>query len=279
MRTLFQLISKYHFALLFLLFELVALGILVRYNSIQRTSFLSSSNAVFGSIYNAKHEVGQYFGLTEENRKLQENNEALLNQSRYAMTKVFGDRVMVNDTLYSQQYVFISAEVVNITTNKQKNFITIDKGTMNGIDVGMGVMSDQGIVGIVNSVSGNFATVLPCIHIDSKISAKLGKNDFFGSLVWDGKDAAFGQLIDMPSYAFPKVNDNVVTSGFSAIFPKGLHVGKVTEVVKPDGENFYELKIEMGTSFGSLSKVYVIKNFRKDEQKELEKALEDDGND
>lgn len=274
MRTLFQLISKYHFVLLFLLLELISLSLLVRYNSIQRTSFISSSGNVFGSIYASYSEVSDYFGLREKNKALAEQNSQLLNANKLAYTRVFGDRVLINDTLYHQQYSFIAANVVNITTNKQKNYITISSGKLDGVEIGMGVMSATGIVGIVNNVSAHYATILPVIHIDSKISVKLQKGESFGSLTWQGKSPQKGMLVDIPNYAAVQEGAQIITSGFSAVFPKGLKVGKVSEVIAPEGQNFYELEVAFDTDFSALSQVYVIKNYLKTEQKEIESALD-----
>ncbi len=84
----------------------------------------------------------------------------------------------------------------------------------------MGVINSAGIVGIVDKTSKNYATVVSILNIKSHINAKIKKSNHFGSLIWNGKNTGFVQLIDLPRLASVRKGDTIVTGGQSRIFPE-----------------------------------------------------------
>ena len=136
----------------------------------------------------------------------------------------------------------------------------------------MAVIGEEGIVGIVLESSPNFATVLPIINPDFRLSAKIRKNNFSGILLWDGSSSRQAVLNEIPYHVDVQVGDTIITSGFSAIFPEGLHVGTVSEFTLQEG-NFYNIRIDLGTDFSTLFHVNVINNFLQEEQLKLEENL------
>ncbi len=269
MRNFFLLIRKYNFFIVFLLLEVVSGILLVRNSTYQRAAVISTSNELVGKVYTAYSNVTDYLVLGETNRILSAENARL----RRADSVSFYDpsfRVLrVNDTIGLQQYEYISARVVNNSVSRVNNYITLDKGSLQGIQPEMAVMGSNGVVGIVKDVSEHFSTVISLLHSSTKISSKIKKNDYFGSSVWDGENPQIAKLLDIPSHAQVKVGDTIVTSTYSGIFPRDILVGVVSEI-GTSGESFKEIKLKLATDFQKLSYVYVIRNLLKTERDTIE---------
>jgi rod shape-determining protein MreC len=269
MRNFFLLIRKYNFFIVFLLLEVISGILLVRNSTYQRAAVISTSNELVGKIYTAYSNVTDYLVLGETNRILSAENARL----RRADSVSFYDpsfRVLrVNDSTRLQQYEYISARVVNNSVSRVNNYITLDKGSLQGIQPEMAVMGSNGVVGIVKDVSEHFSTVISLLHSSTKISSKIKKNDYFGSSVWDGENPQIAKLLDIPSHAQVKVGDTIVTSSYSGIFPRDILVGVVSEIGS-SGESFKEIKMKLATDFQKLSYVYVVRNLLKSERDTLE---------
>jgi rod shape-determining protein MreC len=269
MRNFFLLIRKYNFFIVFLLLEVASGILLVRNSTYQRAALISTSNELVGKVYTAYSNVTDYLVLGETNRILSAENARL----RRADSVSFYDpsfRVLrVNDTIGLQQYEYISARVVNNSVSRVNNYITLDKGSLQGIQPEMAVMGSNGVVGIVKDVSEHFSTVISLLHSSTKISSKIKKNDYFGSAVWDGENPQIAKLLDIPSHAQVKVGDTIVTSSYSGIFPRDILVGIVSGI-GTSGESFKEIKLKLATDFQKLSYVYVVRNLLKSERDTLE---------
>tara|TARA_R110002096_G_scaffold136909_10_gene289923 strand:- start:1758 stop:2594 length:837 start_codon:yes stop_codon:yes gene_type:complete len=270
MRNLIAFISKYSYFFLFLIFEVFAFYLLFSNNHLQRTSFLNSTNSITGSIYQRYANFTDYLNLKEVNQLLVEENKRLKENQIQSYQRLFGENVMVDDTIFKQKYFYTIAGVINNSVNKQSNYLTINIGENNGIKNGMGVVSSNGVVGVVKNVSKNYASILSLLHQDAKISAKLKNTNYFGSMQWDGVDYRMGVLEDIPNHVDIQVGDTIETSGYSAIFPEGIPLAIVSEFEKVEGENFYEIKVQFTNDFKTLSKVYVVKNIHQEEQNLLE---------
>ncbi len=276
MRDFIRFIIKYHFAILFFIIELVCLLLVFNYNAYQRSTFLSSSNALTGGIFKSYNAGAEYLMLREINEDLARENAYLrsrLPESYRASKDYF---TLVHDSLSMQEYIYRSARVINNSTNKRFNYITLNKGRLNGIEPEMGVISNKGVVGIVKNVSDNYSTVISIINTRLKISAKLKASGFFGSVEWDGTSYQHVYLLDIPRHANVQVGDLVVTSGYSAIFPEGILLGNVEDVVLDKGASFYRIKVKLSVDFKNLSFVEIIGHNSADEQLTLEKETEDD---
>lgn len=276
MRNLIRFISRHSFLFLFLLLEAFAFFLIVQSNFYQRTKFLDASNVVVGNIYGAFNNVTDYFELKNVNEELALENAKLRSRSIQSMIKVFGKNIQINDTIYRQRYVYTSAEVINNSVNKRSNYITLNRGKFHGVEQGMGVISPDGAVGIVKNASEHFSVVLSLLHKDSKTSAIIKKNGYFGSLTWPGDKYRYGKLQDVPNHVDIEKGDSVITSGYSAVFPKGIFLGTISDFTLPQGSNFYNIDIEYGTDFKRLSHVYIVKNILKQEQKQIEELAEEE---
>lgn len=270
MKNLLHFIVRFHFTILFIVFEIFCLLLLVNYNNYQKSEFLNSSNAISGGIYEKVSSVTDYLSLAKTNEELNRENVRLRNllHSSYKLTT---DSFFVFlDTIYKQQYIYRTAKIINNSVNKQLNYITLNKGRIHGIEREMAVVTDNGVVGVVKSVSDNFASVISVLNDRLRISAKLKGNNYHGSLIWDGLDYRKAMLKDIPFHVKIAKGDTIVTSGYSAIFPEGLQLGVVDEVMTSSGSNFQNIKVLLSNDFKSLSYVKVVGDLMKEERLKLE---------
>lgn len=243
---------------------------MVQNNGYQGSQVLNSSNQVVAHVYAAAANTSDYFSLKQENDKLALENSVLRNflKSNYLILPL--QDFKRNDTLYKQQYSFMSAKIVNSSVNKRRNFLTLNVGADQGIRQDMAVMSSEGIVGIVTNVSANFSSVMSVLHKDVRVNCQLKKDGSYGPLIWDGKEYRFCLLTDIPTHAKIKAGDTVITSELSGIFPEGIMVGTVDSYERRQNEGFYTAKIKLSADLKKVNHVYVIKNKFKTERDSLE---------
>lgn len=274
MKTLIRFLITYKTLLLFLFLEVISLILIVNYNQFQRSQYLNSSNVIVGSIYKFSNSVSEYFKLKKINNNLAEENAELRNEL-YAQKREL--EFIKQDSTFSirqkqateKNYTFIPAKVINVSVNKYKNHITLDKGSTDGIRSEMGVINESGVIGIVSSVSSHFSVVIPVLNPSSRISAKVENKSKTGSLIWDGKDVRRAILEEVPLYVPIAKGDKVITSGYSSIFPEGIQIGTVNSFRK-ENDSFYFIEVDLSPDFNSLSYVDIIDYKHAEEQKELE---------
>ena len=269
MKEIIKLILKYHFTIIFILLEIVSFSLIIRHNEYQRAIFSESASTLFGNISSTITSIKDYFRLKEMNESLA--NENILLKNRLKKYEFLRDTIIhgtvVQDSI--PVYEYIGAKQVNATYNRTKNYITLNQGRKNGLQKEMAVCTPEGIVGLIQDLSDHFAVVIPLINVDSRISAKIKKNNYYGSLQWDGNDYAYSYLNDIPYHVEVNAGDTIVTSGLSKIFPEGIVVGYVESVDK-ETANFLKIKVKLAVDFKRINHVYVILNNKKNEQTSLE---------
>lgn len=266
MRNLFRFILQNHVFLLFLLLEIVSFIFVFNFNRYQKSSFLNTSGRITGMIYESYSKVEDFFRLPAANRQLAEENarlRMLLGVS--STTPTLPDSLLLKRTGGENQYRYIAARVISTTVSRQQNFITLDKGLNDGIRPDMGIVTVGGVAGIITHVSPSFSTGLSLLNTRWNVSAKLARNNYFGSLVWDGTDYRRALLNEIPFHVELAVGDTIVTSGYSTFFPEGVLLGTVESFEKEGGDNFYNIRVRLSVDFKSLSWVEVIENTRKSE--------------
>ena len=269
MEKLFEFIKRHSHTLIFILLEIIAI-ILIAQNSIyQRSRIIRWGNAVAGRWHNGVSSITGYFGLKAENEHLAAENARLRAQLESSYISYSDSIFHVNDTVYKQRYTYTDAMVIKNSYNKSKNYMMINKGLDQGIRTDMAVLSPQGIVGIVVNCTKNFATIMPVLHSDSRNSVKVKRTGISGSLVWDGLDYRYAQVVDVPATHQFEDNDTIVTSGLANDFPEGVPVGYVVEAEPLSGSGFYRVKIRLATDFNKLDHVYIINNRFREEQEAL----------
>ena len=269
MKEIIKLKIKYHFTIIFILLEIVSFSLIIRHNEYQRAIFSESASTLFGNISSTITSIKDYFRLKEMNESLA--NENILLKNRLEKYEFLRDTIIhgtvVQDSI--PVYEYIGAKQVNATYNRTKNYITLNQGRKNGLQKEMAVCTPEGIVGLIQDLSDHFAVVIPLINVDSRISAKIKKNNYYGSLQWDGNDYAYSYLNDIPYHVEVNAGDTIVTSGLSKIFPEGIVVGYVESVDK-ETANFLKIKVKLAVDFKRINHVYVILNNKKNEQTSLE---------
>lgn len=275
MRNLIRFLLRYNQVIVFMILEFFAIFFLIRYNQYQKAMAVGMFQNITGFYHSKVFSLTEYLNLRETNEKLAEENTRLKN----ALELVYrGDEMFFyrkEDTVYQQQYYMTSAKVINNSSNKQRNFITLNKGFEHGIEKEMGVVSSEGVVGVVYDVSKRFSTVISLLNINFRISAKIKKNNYFGSLAWDGQHYDRAVLNEIPFHVDISKGDTIITSGYSTIFPEGTLIGVIYDFHIEDG-NFYKITVDLSTDFRQLTYVNVIRNLTKTEQTQLEKSTEND---
>lgn len=272
MKEIIKLFIRYHFTIFFIALEIIAFFLVVLHNNYQRTVF-SDFTAVLSNIFSSTVSTTKnYFLLKETNEEIVAENIKLKNQIEIYKTLCQNAKTYPIDPI-SSDFICISAQMINLSFNKTKNYITINKGKEDGISTEMAVCSKEGVIGIIEKASNHYAKILPLINVNLRISAKIAKNGYYGSLQWDGDDYRYTYLNDIPFHVEVEAGDTIVTSGFSSIFPENELIGFVESVNKHTA-NFLSVKVKLATDFKKISDVYVIVNNRKQEQQELESDYE-----
>lgn len=270
MRSLFRFLLRNYFLIMFLVLEGISLGLIVSYNNYQRVAFFNSSNNIVGTIYDRFSNLDDYFSLARTNSRLAAENASLRKQLQARIMNQDRNPVLRPDTVDAPAYVFTAAKVIGNSTNKQFNYITLNKGSRQGIKPDMGIINDQGVVGVITHVSANYSTGLSLLNKRLLIPAKITKNNYFGSLVWDGEHFNTADLNEIPFHVIVNVGDTVVTSGYSNIFPEGIMIGIIKKFDMVSGTNFYNIKVELTTNFKTLKYVEVVQNTKRAELIKLE---------
>jgi len=270
MRSLFRFLLRNHFLMLFLVLEAISLTLMVSFNDYQRVTFFNSSNNLVGSVYERFSNLDDYFSLGRTNARLAAENASLRKQLQYRIKNQENYPINRPDTVDAPAYVFTAAKVINNSVNKQFNYITLNKGSRQGIKQDMGIINDQGVVGVITNVSPNYSTGLSLLNKRLLIPAKIRTNNYFGSLVWDGEHYNTADLNEIPFHVIVNVGDTVVTSGYSNIFPDGIMIGVITKYDVVSGTNFYNIKVELSTNFKTLKYVEVVQNTKRAELIKLE---------
>jgi len=269
MRSLINFLLRIHFLILFILIEVFSLFLLVNRNNFHKAKFINSTRQFAGNFYTKTTNLKQYLYLNEENQRLVEENNRLLNiiESTYKSDEIFFRSI--NDTIFNQRYKYTPARIINNSINKKHNFITLNKGSLQGLRPEMAVVSDGNIVGVVKGVSNNYSTVISLLDLDLRISSKVKKNGYFGSLNWNGEDYKSAILNEIPLHADIQIGDTIITSGFSSIFPEGIRIGFISDFEEKSG-SFYKIEVQLSTDFKRLDNVNVIGNLLQTEILEIE---------
>lgn len=280
MHNLIEFLQKHHHWFLFLLLEVISLVLLFQFNSYQGSVWFTSANYVTGKVYETDAAVRQFFSLTHVNDELTMRNvylEKQVEQLSERLKNATGDSTAASaeQKKVLAHFRVIAAHVISNSIDKQDNLITIDKGSAEGIRPDMGVVSGNGIVGIVYQVSDHYSIVIPVLSSHSNISCKINKRGYFGHLTWDGRSSRYAYVDGIPRHARFRLYDKIVTSGYSSVFPAGLLVGKILHVYNsPDGLS-YRLKVQLATDFGNLRNVCVIDDETIRERLNVLRAAED----
>jgi len=271
MRNLWIFISKYNAFFLFVIFEITSIFILINYNSFQKATFISSSNQITGLAYQKVGQVTDYLSLATVNDSLAEENARLHAQLKSAFYIDTLTKKTVSDSVYKQQYTYIVAKVINNSVNHRNNYITINRGSKDGIQKDMGVICSSGVVGFVVNATDHLANIQSVLHKKTQISAMLADTHDIGSFLWgDNLDPHRGLMVDVSNNVRPHIGEPVVTSTYSSLYPTGIPIGKISNLHAKEGGLFLNMEVSLAVDYSKLEYVYVVVNKLAAEQKQVE---------
>jgi rod shape-determining protein MreC len=270
MQQIFNFIYKNSNRLLFLLLLGISLFLTIQSHSYHRSKVISSANFLSGGVYQRINNVSEYLSLRTQNDMLAQENAKLRSflldiKDTTALAKLDSVKGM-------RETDIIVSKVIHNSFNVHENFLTLNSGANHGVKSDMGVINSIGIVGIIDNVSPNYATVISILNIKSQINAKIKKSNHFGSLVWDGKSTGFVQLIDVPRLAAIRKGDTIVTGGQSVIFPENINIGTIDRIYVDNQTHYYTLSVKLFNDMTNLGHVYIIKSKDREEIINLEKG-------
>tara|TARA_R110002167_G_scaffold95331_2_gene253935 strand:- start:2684 stop:3508 length:825 start_codon:yes stop_codon:yes gene_type:complete len=258
MQQIINFIIRNKTFLLFLLLFSISVIFTIQTHSYHKSKFINSANFITGGVYNSVNDINKYFDLNTQNKLLIEENNKL--KSLLYNRNSNPDFNYIDSLTYDNSYRFTIASVLKNSYSSVKNVLLINKGSKDSIKQDFGVITSKGIVGIIDNTSKHYATVISILNPTSKISAQLKKTNHFGTLTWNSKSPFFTQLFDIPKIAPVKVGDTIVTSGRSAIFPKGIPIGTIYDFKLDAAENYYEINVKLFNDMTSIEHVYIIEN-------------------
>lgn len=282
MHNLTEFLAKHNHWFVFLVLEVVSMVLLFRYNSYQGSVWFSSANAVTGKVYEWDSAVESFFSLSGVNSQLTQRNAFLEQQVRMlddSIARLTRSKEVavarLSNMVPFQGCRLIPAKVVANMVNRYDNLITIDKGLADGVKRDMGVVCGMGVVGIVYLVSEHYSIVIPALNSHSNISCTIQRRGYFGYLRWRGGSSQLAYLEDVPRHAHFKLGDNVVTSGYSSVFPPGVMVGKVLHVFNSADGLSYRVQVKLSTDFARLRDVCLVDDSALQERIDLMRAAQD----
>ena len=259
MQNLLKILLRYSNFLVFIALEVAAFLLISLHNAAPRSSMFSTANAFIAWQHEQLNEINGYFSLRSQNEQLAAENAELRNA------------LCLRDSV---DWHYEAAKVVQMTTNELHNYLTIDRGSKDGIVRGQGVRNSDGVVGIIRTVGPNYSVVLPIINTHTNLSCRFSKNDYIGTLQWDGKDSRFAMLADVAAHMVVNEGDTIVTSGLSPVFPEGIPVGIVENSVLKEGDSYHTIRVRLNTNFKRLKYVEIVQNAHQQELEQLQHGLD-----
>lgn len=269
MRNLLAFILGYSKWFVFAFYVIASIILLIDSNAYQQSVYLTSANSVTGGMTSGWSEITGYFHLKSINESLQKSNADLQNEVLNLRSRLSEMEAAGYDSLfdgrYHDRFGYVSAAVINNNTRHPKNYFTINRGSSDGLQPGMGVVDQNGVVGIVNVTGEHISRVISLLNETQHFSVKLKGTGYIGSLSWHGGDAGVAYVDEIPRHAQYHIGDTIVTSGFSTTFPEGIPVGVVMNRVRGRDDSFFAFKVRLMSDFKSLGTVRVIKDIYKNE--------------
>lgn len=278
MNNLINFLLKHYHWFIFIFLVIMSIMMLLRDNPYQQSVYLTSANSVSATVYEGMSSVTGYVALKDINEDLQERNALLEMEVIKLRNEINEYKMQLPDSGMQprlQHFNFIVAHVISNSIAQPNNYITINRGSLDGIKPEMGVVDQNGIVGIVNVTGDHSARIISLLNPQMRLSCKLKNSEYFGSLVWDGGSPQYAILEELPKHLKYAKGDTIITSGYSSVFPEGIIVGVVEGRARQLTDSFVSLKVRLTTNFSQLSTVRVISNDMREELKALEASEND----
>lgn len=273
MRNLIAFLKRFQIFLIFAALQVIALSLYFTFFAFPRSQYLTTASHVAGTVLKVRNDVTKHLNLSETNKSLHRKNKELMERMPETFIRMDNKVVKIDDTVYHQQYEYIMGTVINSTVDKANNYFTINIGSANGVKPGMGVFSDNGVVGVIHNTSEHFSVIKSVLTDNINIDVMIEPIGLFGLLKWDHSDARHGTIAGISNDLRIKKWSKVYTRGGSGIYPRGILVGRVQNLKAVEGEAFWDVEVLFSEDYRSLQKVYVVKNLLKVEQQKLEESI------
>ncbi len=271
MKLLFSFIKRFQTVLVFVSLQFLALNTYIKSLDYPESAFINSTWSITSRFMEWKNGFYYFINLKYNNRKLQKENVKLKEKLKQNYIEVTKDKPSIIDTIYKQRYTYIPANIINSTISRRNNYFTLDIGKAQGVKVGQGVVSPDGIVGITYSVSDNFCLVKSVLSKAINIAVEIEPNSFFGFLEWDGSSPLLGIISGVSNDVVIEKNNIIKTRG-GQLFPKGINIGKVTKIEVVEGKPEWRIFFKFSEDYRKIQNVYVIKDLFNEEQSNIEKT-------
>ena len=285
MQQIIDFIIRKKDVVVYLILLIFSLTLVFNSNYFHKSKVLIFSNSIANYSTENFNYLNEYFELKKINSNLLEENLILKNQ----LEKV--NKPTSLDSLTNINFSYKNAKVISNNLSSFKNRLVINKGIKDGLKNEMGVINSDGIVGIINSTSKNYSSIMSILNIEIKINAKIKKTSHFGTLEWDGLSTKYLKLNDIPETANIKIGDSIVTGGMSLIFPEGIKIGVISKISSNENqvtsfsiksgnndvfeyesrENYLNIKVKLNTDMSNLNNVYIIESLNKEEFQKVKK--------
>jgi rod shape-determining protein MreC len=287
MQQLIDFILRKKDVVVFFILLFLSLSFIFNSNYFHKSKVILFSNSITNYTNEVFENINWYFELKKINSSLVEENLILKNQLEKFIKK------NSIDSLENVAFQYQNAKVISNNLSSFKNNLIINKGTKHGLKNEMGVISSTGIVGIIDRTSKNYSSVMSVLNTESKINAKVKRTSHFGTLEWNGLSNRDLLLNDIPETADIKIGDSIITGGMSLIFPEGINIGVISEIMKQEKfndtimkfninnqvkianiefrENYLNIEVKLHTDMNNLNNVYVIESLNKDEFENIKK--------
>jgi rod shape-determining protein MreC len=266
MRNIILFFAKHGSTLLFLFLEVLCFYLIINYNSNQQSIFLHSSNVATGKLLAEQRKFKDFFSLNERVDSLQEENARLMRRVLYH--EGYGKSPTIDSSTFA--YDLIPAKIINQTIHSRNNYLTIDKGTQDGVFPDMGVMDQDGLIGIVQKSNKKHARILSLLNSKTRISVRVKGKGYYGNLIWPNMDHKRMFLEAIPNHSSIAVGDSIVTSGFSTMFPPEILIGTVETFETKKGDSNYNITVQLNNNFSDADYVYIIANYNQESQLDIE---------
>jgi rod shape-determining protein MreC len=277
MNSIFKYLKSKLHVLLFIVLEIFCIVTIVRFNIYHSSYFYSHTRQLTAKMHEVNSAAFNYFGLYAKNQALMNENIEL--RKNLKTNYVFESKKVLetNDSIFKQRYKYYPAQVITNSTNKQNNFITLNRGRTSGIEKGMGVFSPEGVIGTIIEVSDNYSIAASVLNTNMfRIVPKITELNYTkGTVLWNGKDPNYLNLENINKYEALKKGYHVVTSPYSKNFPENIPIGVVESIETPPDAPFFKVRVRTAVNFGKIQTVYIVIDLFKDEIEKLENEIQE----
>lgn len=260
--------------LLFLLLQAIALFFTFNKNIYHNSLLENKIIAFIGYVDGEITDATTYFNLKKENERLLEENKQYRNLFLGKEQKIKPEFIpMLDSTKYQQKYYYTTANIVSNSITRANNYLIIDKGTAQGVNTEMGVITSIGVVGMIINSTPNYSKVMSILNKNTKINARLRSSKYYGTLSWEGEDSRIMRLSDIPKYVGIKIGDTIETDGKSRTYPEGILIGRISGKTIDEESGNWNISVELFQDMGNIQKVYIVNKLDRTEIKSLQDTI------